>query len=71
MTIYYTEGDSGSRTGYISVNGGPAIAFTGVYTGSWDTPETINMTISLSAGNNTIEFFNSQQWAPDIDRIVV
>jgi len=71
MTIYYAEGDSGSRTGYVSVNGGPAIAYTGFYTGSWDTVETYNMTISLSAGNNTIEFFNSQQWAPDIDRIVV
>jgi len=27
--------------------------------------------ISLSAGNNTIKFFNPQRWAPDIDRIVV
>jgi len=71
MTIYYTEGDKGGRTGYVSVNGGPAIAFTGAYTGDWNNVETVNMTISLSAGNNTIEFFNSQQWAPDIDKIVV
>ena len=71
MSIYYTEGDSGSRTGYVSVNSGPAIAYTGVCTGSWDTVETVNMTISLSAGNNTIKFFNPEGPGPDIDRIVV
>ena len=71
MTIYYTEGDPGSRTGYVSVNGGAAITFTGVYTGNWDTVEAINMTISLSAGNNTIEFFNPNGPGPDIDRVVV
>ncbi|HEX3641067.1 MAG TPA: hypothetical protein VHV10_07245, partial [Ktedonobacteraceae bacterium] len=71
MTIYYTEGDPGSRIGYISVNGGPAIAFTGVYTGSWDTVGTVNMTISLRAGDNTIKFFNPNGPGPDIDRIVV
>jgi hypothetical protein len=71
MTIYYNEGDASSRTGYVSVNGGPAITFTGAYTGDWNNVETVNVTISLSAGNNTIEFFNSQLWAPDIDRIVV
>jgi transcriptional regulator with XRE-family HTH domain len=71
MTIYYTEGDPGSRTGYVSVNGGAAIAFTGVYTGSWGTVETVKMTISLNAGNNTIKFFNPNGPGPDIDRIVV
>jgi hypothetical protein len=70
-TIYYTEGDPGSRIGYISMNGGPAIAFTGVYTGSWDTVGTVNMTISLRAGDNTIKFFNPNGPGPDIDRIVV
>jgi len=71
MTIHYTEGDSGSRIGYVSVNGRPAITFTGVYTGSWGTVETVNMTISLNAGDNTIKFFNPNGPGPDIDRIVV
>src|SRR5260370_12998993 len=71
MTIYYTEGDKGGRTWYVSVNGGPAIGFTGAYTGDWNNVETVNMTISLSASNNTIEFFNSQQWPPALDKIVV
>jgi hypothetical protein len=53
------------------VNGGSAIAFTAPYTGSFDIPGSVNTTISLNAGNNTIEFFNPQQGAPDIDRIVV
>jgi transcriptional regulator with XRE-family HTH domain len=71
MTIYYTEGDPGSRTGYVSVNGGAAILYTGVYTGNWHTVEAINMTISLSAGNSTIKFFNPNGPGPDIDRVVV
>jgi hypothetical protein len=70
MTIYYTEGDPGSWIGYISVNGG-SIAFTGVYTGSWDAVGTVNITISLRAGDNTIKFFNPNGPGPDIDRIVV
>jgi serine/threonine protein kinase len=71
MTVYYTEGDPGSRIGSVSVNGGSAITFTGGYTGSWDTVETVNMTINLSTGNNTIKFFNPSGPGPDIDRIVV
>jgi hypothetical protein len=71
MTVYYTEGDTGSRIGYVSVNGGSAITFTGVYAGSWDTVGTVNMTINLSTGDNTIKFFNPNGPGPDIDRIVV
>jgi serine/threonine protein kinase len=71
LTIYYTNGFSSSRSGYMSVNGGPAIAFDGSPTGSYSTVGTLNVVVSLNAGNNTIEFYNPQDKAPDIDKIVV
>ncbi|HEY4033214.1 MAG TPA: protein kinase [Ktedonobacteraceae bacterium] len=71
LTIYYTEGDSGSMTGYISVNAGPAITFTGVDTGSFSTVRTVNVMVSLSAGDNTIKFSNTHDRSPSIDKIVV
>jgi hypothetical protein len=71
LTIYYTEGDSGGRTGYISVNGGPSITFTASSTGSFWVVGTVNVVISLSAGDNTIKFSNSNHQTADIDKIVV
>ncbi|HEX3641833.1 MAG TPA: hypothetical protein VHV10_11130, partial [Ktedonobacteraceae bacterium] len=71
LTIYYTNGASSSRSGYMSVNGGPAIVFDGSPTGSYSTVATLNVVVSLNAGNNTIEFYNPQDKAPDIDKIVV
>jgi len=71
MAIYYTEGDAGGRIGYISVNGGPAITFTGSDTGSFWVVGRVNVVVSLSAGNNTIKFSNSNHQTPDIDKIVV
>jgi hypothetical protein len=71
LTIYYTNGASSSRSGYMSVNGGPATVFDGSPTGSFSTVGTLNVVVSLNAGNNTIEFYNPQDKAPDIDKIVV
>ena len=72
MTIYYTEGNDDSGIGYINVNGGPAITFTGSSTGSFWVVGSVNVVVSLSAGDNTIEkFSNSSHQTPDIDRIVV
>jgi hypothetical protein len=53
------------------VNGGPATVFDGSPTGSYSTVATLNVVVSLNAGNNTIEFYNPQDKAPDIDKIVV
>jgi hypothetical protein len=54
----------------ISVNGGSS-ARLNVQTPAWDTPEPFSLTVNLNAGNNTIKFFNSSAYAPDLDRIVV
>ncbi len=71
MTIHYTEGDAGGRTGYISVNGRPALSFTGDDTGSFKRVETVDIVVSLDPGNNSIKFSNPDDKAPDIDNIVV
>ncbi|HEX3641390.1 MAG TPA: CBM35 domain-containing protein, partial [Ktedonobacteraceae bacterium] len=71
LMIYFTQGDPGNRTTYISVNGGSAITSQAASTGSWYTVATVSVTVSLNAGNNTIKVFNPSSNAPDIDRIVV
>jgi hypothetical protein len=58
------------RTFYVSVNGGAAVAVP-MQSGSWSTPTTAAINVSLVAGDNTIALFNDSAYAPDLDRIVV
>jgi hypothetical protein len=71
LTIYYLDGFTYGLTGYISVNGGPRITFNVSSTRSWNTLGITSVIVSLNAGNNTIEFYNSSSNVPDLDRIVV
>ncbi len=71
LTIYYANGATYARDEYISVNGGSAIVFSGSPTGSFSTFTTVQISVSLNAGNNTIMFYNPQSYAPDIDKIVI
>jgi hypothetical protein len=71
LTVYYSNGASYSRDEYISVNGKLVIGFSGDPTGSFSTFATVQITVSLNAGNNTITFYNPQSAAPDIDKIVI
>ena len=71
LTIHYLMVGSDTLTGYISVNGGPAITVNYPSLANGDVTGTASITISLKAGNNTIEFSNPSAFAPDIDRIVV
>jgi hypothetical protein len=68
LTVYGMV--SGTRTFFVSVNGGAAaqVAMTGT---DWSTPVTGTLTVSLSAGANSIRFFNDGAWAPDLDQITV
>jgi alpha-galactosidase len=68
LTVYGMV--SGTRTFFVSVNGGAAaqVALTGT---DWTTPVTGTLTVSLSAGANSIRFFNDGAWAPDVDQITV
>jgi len=72
VTIWYTNGDA-VRYALLSVNGGTGIPVSFPSTGSFQTVGSVEMTITLNAGSNTLEFYNpiTGNWAPDFDRIGV
>ena len=61
---------NGSRSFFISVNGGPDIVenLTGT---SFSTPATATVTVQLDAGSNTIRFHNDTAYAPDLDAVAL
>ena len=68
LTIVYTL--NGSRSFFVSVNGGTAVEvpLTGT---SFATPSTKTITVNLTAGSNSVKFFNNTAFAPDLDKISV
>jgi hypothetical protein len=71
LTISYANGATYARDEYVSVNGRLVIVFSGSPTGSFSTFTTVQIVVSLNAGNNTITFYNLEDAAPDIDKIVI
>jgi uncharacterized protein YkwD len=69
LTITYTSG--GPRSAQLSVNGAPAQALDFPSTGSFGTAGTLDTTVTLHAGANTLAFANSAGWAPDLDKIAI
>jgi hypothetical protein len=61
---------SGTRSFFVSVNGGAGVEVPVTGT-SWSTPASTTITVSLNAGANTIKFFNNGAYAPDLDRITI
>jgi hypothetical protein len=59
------------RYAYLSVNGGPGTPVSFPSTGSFQTVGSIQKTVTLNAGCNTLKFYNPivGNWAPDFDRI--
>ena len=70
VTICYLNGDP-VRYAYLSVNGSPGTPLSFPSTGSFDTLGSIQTTITLNTGCNTLKFYNPivGSWAPDFDRI--
>jgi hypothetical protein len=70
MTICYTNGDA-VRYALLSVNGNQGTPLSFPSTGSFQTVGSIQTTIVLNTGSNTLEFYNPivGSWAPDFDRI--
>src|SRR5215470_4028023 len=70
VTISYTNGDA-VRYALLSVNGSQGTPLTFPTTGSFQTVGSIQTTVVLNTGCNTLEFFNPivGSWAPDFDRI--
>jgi alpha-L-fucosidase len=58
----------GSRSFFVSTNGGAGVEvpLTGT---SWSSPASSTVPVTLTAGSNTIRFFNNSANAPDLDRI--
>jgi hypothetical protein len=70
LTVFYISGD-GDRAGTIRVNGRLVGVMTFPGTGDWHTLGSLAVRINLGAGNNSIEFGNSDGPAPDIDRLTL
>jgi hypothetical protein len=70
VTICYLNGDA-VRYAYLSVNDGPGTPVSFPSTGSFQTLGSIQITVTLNTGCNTLKFYNPivGNWAPDFDRI--
>ncbi len=58
------------RSFSISVNGGSPKTLS-MLGPDWHRTIAASTTVSLKAGNNSLKFFNSTAWAPDLDRIMI
>jgi hypothetical protein len=72
VTSWYLNGDA-VRYALLSVNGGAGTPVSFPSTGSFYTVGSIQRTVTLNTGCNTVKFYNSivGNWAPDFDRIEV
>jgi hypothetical protein len=70
VTICYLNGDA-VRYAYLSVNGGPGTPVSFPSTGSFHTVGSIQRTVTLNTGCNTLKFYNPivGSWSPDFDSI--
>ena len=70
VTICYLNGDA-ERYALLSVNGGQGTPVRFPSTGSFETLGSIQITVTLNTGSNTLKFYNPivGSWAPDFDRI--
>ncbi|MEU6147501.1 ricin-type beta-trefoil lectin domain protein [Streptomyces sp. NPDC047081] len=72
VDIAYTNGGTAARTARLQVNGQQATTVSFPPTGSWTTPGTVSVEVSLAKGStNALTFSNSSAWAPDFDAIQV
>jgi hypothetical protein len=68
MLIYYVL--KGDRSFFIRVNNGPAVEAP-LSGKSWRHVGTASVAVTLRSGSNSIRFYNEQQYAPDLDRVVI
>src|SRR5437867_8934077 len=69
LTITYASGTARNAT--LSVNGGAGQSIAFSSTGSFNTPGTKTVTVTLKAGSNTLKFSNAKAFAPDFDKVTV
>ncbi|WP_234383386.1 carbohydrate-binding protein [Streptomyces dysideae] len=72
VDIADTNGGNAARTALFQVNGQKAAKVSFPPTGSWTTPGTVSVEVSLAKGSsNTLTFSNSPAWTLDFDAIEV
>jgi hypothetical protein len=65
--VYETDGP---RTLKVNVNGLPQVDRE--VTGSgWETPKTLQFSVTLPAGKASLTFYNDEAPAPDVDKVVI
>ncbi|MBB6671310.1 S-layer homology domain-containing protein [Cohnella nanjingensis] len=69
VTLSFISGDP--RSLYVSTNGGEAQFYDTLKSADWNTVGTVQLTLPLTAGANTILFSDGNGYAPDLDRIQV
>lgn len=71
VTVNYSNDDPATRLATLSTNGAAGVSIRFPWTGSWETPAPIDVTLNLKAGSNSLTFSNSVGKAPSIDSIVM
>jgi alpha-galactosidase len=71
VTLVYCDGSTTGRQAVVSVNGGTGQTVTFTPTGSFNTPGSVVVTLTLNAGTNTVQLGNPTAYAPDFDKISV
>jgi hypothetical protein len=71
VTLNYTNDDPATRLARLSVNAAAGASIRFPWTGSWETPAPIDVTLNLSAGSNSLTIGNSAGKAPSVDSIVL
>jgi hypothetical protein len=71
-TIAYANGDTAVRTATLATNGQNPTIVAFPPTGSWTTPGTVSVIVSLASGSsNAITLANASASAPDLDAIAI
>ena len=71
MTVTYVDGDTG-RVSIVTVDGNSfSLPTNGTGDNDWSDPQTVTVPVTLTAGQNTIEFSNPDNYAADISQIVL
>lgn len=69
LTLYYVNSKAGAIS--MSVNGGSASTVILPSMGSWAADGSVNISVKLKSGSNTIKFSNNSAYTVSLDRIVV
>lgn len=68
LSLTYVTGESRNAT--LVVNG-EEVQTLSLNSGGWSTAKTVELTVNLQKGNNSVMLYNTSAWMPDIDCMVI